>query len=177
MARRALVGLLAGPRPGEHGLALPPPHHRLLALLLAHDHPGGLAAVQPSHHAGALRHPPPPDALALTLAPLAFTLSPAQTPTLAVPAPPPAPVPVAIRSVPLALTLIAQVASRTDLDRSLSPLKPIRPTSIHGSRGEVLLSNESFSNEVSDDTNGSGTASPQLDARSPASRTIYKVDA
>ena len=83
----------------------------------------------------------------------------------------------AIRSVPLALTLIDQVASRTDLDRSLSPLRPTRPPNPLGSLGGVLLTNDAFSNAISDDTDGSGTPSPQLDVRSPASRTIYKVDA
>ena len=94
----------------------------------------------------------------------------------------------AIRSVPLALTPIDQVASRTDLDRSLSPLRPTRPPnpsgslgggllSNEGSLGGILLSNDAFSNAISDDTDGSGTPSPQLEARSPASRTIYKVDA
>ena len=88
----------------------------------------------------------------------------------------------AIRSVPLALTLIDQVASRTDLDRSLSPLRPTRPPNPLGSLGEVLLTtNGTFSNAISDDgsgsPDGSGTPSPQLEVRSPASRTIYKVDA
>ena len=82
----------------------------------------------------------------------------------------------AIRSVPLALTLIDQVASRTDLDRSLSPLRPTRPPN-PGSLGGMLLANDDFSNAISDDTDGSGNPSPQLEVRSPASRTIYKVDA
>ena len=85
----------------------------------------------------------------------------------------------AIRSVPLALTPIDQVASRTDLDRSLSPLRPTRPPNpgSFGDFGGMLLTNDDFSNAISDDTDGSGNPSPQLEVRSPASRTIYKVDA
>jgi len=41
----------------------------------------------------------------------------------------------------------------------------------------MLLANDDFSNAISDDTDGSGNPSPQLEVRSPASRTIYKVDA